>query len=397
MSSFSLERKQRMDETMLKYAGRMIRREREKRSWNQEGLCRGICAVSYLSKIETGKTACSPEIIRQLSARLGITWHEDAEFCEEAEKRIRAVYERICSLEETEEDVQWFRTRKDLLLYSPYAADAAVLDAWLLHHAPRLSAEEQDFSDEQAALLQIASGKEEEALRLWPCALTYYHAGTALYGKGEKYGRSIDFLQQAYRLAAEEGRVRLMLMAKIVIGNWYSNLGDLESMEENYAPAVRIAEALHDSGTLRTLNYNRCSSWLEAGRYGDAYAYFRDLDDPGLMELHKYAVACEKTGRMEEARKALERGRRLPEYAGSVPARMMYDLVERRIRNTAYLQDAAYGKALLETFTYLRENLPAGYAVFHLPWVLEWYTASRQYRAAYELLRNFLKTENKRG
>ena len=33
--------------------------------------------------------------------------------------------------------------------------------------------------------------------------------------------------------------------------------------------------------------------------------------------------------------------------------------------------------------------LPIGYAVFHLPWVAEWYTAARQYRAAYELLRDF--------
>ena len=34
-------------------------------------------------------------------------------------------------------------------------------------------------------------------------------------------------------------------------------------------------------------------------------------------------------------------------------------------------------------------RLPIGYASFHLPWVLEWYTATRQYRLAYELSRDF--------
>ena len=33
-------------------AGLLIRQARLQRDWSQEGLCRGICAPSYLSKIE---------------------------------------------------------------------------------------------------------------------------------------------------------------------------------------------------------------------------------------------------------------------------------------------------------------------------------------------------------
>ena len=54
----------------LLFPGAVIRRERLKRNWSQEGLCRGICAVSYLSKIEQGKTEASPEILRMLFAGL---------------------------------------------------------------------------------------------------------------------------------------------------------------------------------------------------------------------------------------------------------------------------------------------------------------------------------------
>ena len=46
--------------------GFIIRRERVRRGWSQEGLCRGICAVSYLSKIEQGKAVPTEEILRLL-------------------------------------------------------------------------------------------------------------------------------------------------------------------------------------------------------------------------------------------------------------------------------------------------------------------------------------------
>ena len=55
-------------------AGLLIRQARLQRDWSQEGLCRGICAPSYLSKIEQGKAAPSPEVTEeQLSAFLTLT------------------------------------------------------------------------------------------------------------------------------------------------------------------------------------------------------------------------------------------------------------------------------------------------------------------------------------
>ena len=52
-------------------AGLLIRQARLQRDWSQEGLCRGICAPSYLSKIEQGKAAPSPEVTEeQLSSFL---------------------------------------------------------------------------------------------------------------------------------------------------------------------------------------------------------------------------------------------------------------------------------------------------------------------------------------
>ena len=43
----------------------------------------------------------------------------------------------------------------------------------------------------------------------------------------------------------------------------------------------------------------------------------------------------------------------------------------------------------MDVFNRCRRELPIGYAAFHLPRVLEWLTAGRQYKQAYELLRDF--------
>ena len=64
-------------------------------------------------------------------------------------------------------------------------------------------------------------------------------------------------------------------------------------------------------------------------------------------------------------------------------------LVRRRLENPGYLRDPDYGAALMDVFQRCRRELPIGYAGFHLPWVLEWLTAGRQYKLAYELVREF--------
>ena len=54
----------------MNYQGYLIYRTRIQRNWSQAGLCKGICAVSYLSKIETGKAEPSEEILQLLMERL---------------------------------------------------------------------------------------------------------------------------------------------------------------------------------------------------------------------------------------------------------------------------------------------------------------------------------------
>ena len=59
---------------MIAGVGALVRRERLARDWSLKGLAHGICAVSYLSKIERGEADPSPEVTGALLERLGIAW-----------------------------------------------------------------------------------------------------------------------------------------------------------------------------------------------------------------------------------------------------------------------------------------------------------------------------------
>ena len=59
-----------------KWMGIWIRQTRLEKNWSQDGLCKGICAVSYLSKIEQGKVIPAPEILHALAAKLDSRWEQ---------------------------------------------------------------------------------------------------------------------------------------------------------------------------------------------------------------------------------------------------------------------------------------------------------------------------------
>ena len=73
----------------------------------------------------------------------------------------------------------------------------------------------------------------------------------------------------------------------------------------------------------------------------------------------------------------------------SITERQMLALVRYRLEHADYLHDSAYGAQLLDCFRQLQETYPMGFTRFHLPWVLAWYKANRQYRQACRLLEEF--------
>ena len=366
----------------------LIYRERIRRHWSQEGLCKGICSVSYLSKIERGKAVPSEEILRLLLSRLDLL--PDADLDAQARQKAEAAYELLFSgcFDQLKEcvratDVLQYRTTSAALDFKILLSFA---DGSCLPLAPET---ESCLDTRQMGLQRILQKRFQEAILLLPEAYTYYHAGAIFYEKGT-YAQAMEYLNAGYDLAAKAGAPCLMLHCRLLSGNCYCNLLDTPNMLTHYQAARRLAAALHDQDALESIAYNIASAQIETGDYENARLYFSSVEHPSLMILHKLSICCEKTGRIREAFQALEQADSLESsYPPTALARKLCALVRYRLTYSDYLKQDEYGEALLSAFQECRETLPAGYASFHLPWVLEWYAASRQYKKAFELLADF--------
>ena len=158
-------------------------------------------------------------------------------------------------------------------------------------------------------------------------------------------------------------------------------------MGARYCVSWLLGRALGNSVTSRVMSYNQESGYLECEQYQRAYEYFSDLDQRTGMDLHKLALCCEKLGLTAQALEALDRAEEM-EWDLEL-GRQMCHLVRYRLEHPDYLHHSEYGSQLLQVFQNCQTQLPIGFSAFHLPWVLEWHTANRQYRTAYELLRDF--------
>jgi len=58
--------------TDLSYIGGVIKRRRKEKKLTQQMIARGICSISYLSKIENSRMKADPMIIQEVSKRVGI-------------------------------------------------------------------------------------------------------------------------------------------------------------------------------------------------------------------------------------------------------------------------------------------------------------------------------------
>ena len=374
------------------FAGLLIRRERLRRDWSQKGLCRGICAVSYLSKIEQGKAEPSQEVLTLLMERLGVTWHT-GEIAQKAQELAEQLFDAFCSMDEGGEQdlLGQLEQHRDDYVNSPAMLDLLIL-APLCAGKPapeQLKAFELVMDERQRGLWLMLENRCEEALQLLPLPITCALAGHSDYVLG-RYPRAQERLQRAFDQAAQECRPHLMLFCRTILGNCASDRNDYPETLRHYQGAERLARALGDQKYLRDIRYNLAATQMQLHRYQEAYGYFSGVELPTVMDLHKLAICCEGLGRREEALAALDRAEEAEcPHPDRELAMLMCRVVRYRLDHPDYLKEERYGALLTECMARLRRELPMGYAAFHLPWLEQWYTANRQYKQALELLLEF--------
>lgn len=376
----------------------LIRYERLKRNWSQEGLCEGICAVSYLSKIEQGKAEPGEEILSALMKRLDLEWHGGEE-AQEVRGLLDELLEAELSLDEKARSKLMKRISaiRPICLNGPYMLDLLLLEQLHLYKvdadAAVISAFEDCFTPKQRAIWLMIQERYEEALALMPVSYVYLGSGSAAYFSGQ-YTQATERLLQACTLAAEEGRARVLLQARTLLGNCYSDQNDYEAMCRHYQSARRLALDLGDDYILEAIRYNTAATQMHMGMYEEACRYFSSMEKPYALALHKLAVCQEKLGMAEAALQTLDHvaaNDRIFANDGDYPGwpwvERMCALVRYRLEHPSYVREPAYGEMLLTAWRDMQKELSNGYVRFHQPWVEEWYVANRQYKQAYELQR----------
>ena len=370
------------EKSKMNQIGRIIYQQRISRKWSQEELCRGICAVSYLSKIETGKAEPSEDITAKLMERLGIKVDEEAE--EKARILSEEAYDLLFSAMNQE-----FKDLMNSENTALYDATACGIDLSLLrqlaadHPEPLPSTFEGMMDQRQKALQRIIQGNCEEALNLFPNAWMYLMSGIDEYEKGNIRDAQMS-LSKSYETAAEEGSVRVMMSTALYLMRCAMRVHDYEQVKKYAASAERIASAFKDRKTVFLIQYNRAYAAAEAADYESAYAFLRTLEKPNAVSLLLKAVCCEKTGNPEEGKSALNEAQKLIHSQSENTLSMMMKVMRMRLDNLT--ESVEYGEVLSELMRLIQNDPVSGFDSLYLSWLLEWYQNTRQYKKAFALL-----------
>lgn len=393
---------------MKNLVGFRLREGRLRKNMSQEGLCRGICAVSYLSKIEQGRAEPGPDIVRLLFARLGVSYEDDPLFLQESRALLHTLFEKHFREEDcaAEEEELWRRGPR--LLQSPLC-----LTYWLARAFRGQEPEEAyaaltpyaEYMDDdvrflyellRAHLTPFEEGMQalRRAESLNPCSRVSYTAAGLLFGSG-KYQEALRCCTQGYTRAAGEGCIPMMREISFLEALCYANLFQHTLMLRAFDRTSALSQG--DPEMLTRIDYNIGASFLEKGRFAEALPRLLDAErryrDPTMhtgkdsrcMVFHKLAICCRELSHQEEARKWLAQAQSelpgLPEIYGR-----MLRLIELRLLPQYNLNDE-YFTLLQSLCAELGDALHHGYRQFHALFLMEALVARRRYREAYLLAR----------
>lgn len=381
--------------------GVLLRRQRLEKNWSQEGLCKGICAVSYLSKIEQGQVQPSKEMADALLCRLGLTLWTEEELCRRAQRELDEMYEKIfcygdLELRSNSEPyfTPWIEQHKAQLFESPYLLDMLVLQAVCdsQHGLDTFNLEEyrSHFTGRQRVLYLMCRDREEEALEYMPCGVTFFVVGTKQTRLGN-YAAAIGLLEKGFSCSSQECNPVLMAKCKAFLGNCHSELEQWEQMEKSYQDAQRLFRVLNDPSKedcCDSILYNMGATWIQRGEPEKGIELLNQCRHIEASHCHKMAVAHELLGNTEQALEWVAKGYTFTERSERLN-RMRLELVEYRLRHPDFLQQQEYAEKLKGCIDALRNEAPVGWLRFELPWYLSYLEYSRQYKQLAEILRGF--------
>lgn len=399
--------------------GLLIRQKRLEQNLSQEGLCQGICVVSYLSKIEQGKVNPGLDIVEQLFAVLGITFITD----EEKLKRLRGLLWEYFDHYFHEEDTE--KTAEEIEQEQSDYENSELNLSWQLFCLYRaVGTETKNFSEEvqcrlheleklqtymtknQLFLFGILMGNNKmldfEQRMNWLNVAGQQITGSFvmcqqghLCFKEGKYLEAVHYLELAYQMAAEEGNANILLESSFLLATCYSN-HDIDNMKRYYRRAMELCRAIRPE-LIYSIYYNIGATYVEYGFYDEAIEYLqkskqflaeRDTEQKEkvdwLLIYHKLAFSYIQLGKKELGEKCLYAAKAFIDENTNETIIKMLRVIELRLQED-FMDHPEYESLLREVYETAGETLGYGFRVYHGRYLIELYKAKRRYKEALEI------------
>ena len=389
----------------MEKTGSLIRRLRLERRLSQAALCRGICAVSYLSKIEKGTANPGEEITRLLFSALGVDFQTDEAFLRDTRQTLDDYFEHTCYMEPREAERDRLRAVEEKALRSPLtdvytlfmAYDALERDQMLQARTllDSLRYREDEMGEQTLFFYALARGWlaggldemlswHRKANRLRPCAFVAHQMGECYHIHG-KYQAAIDHLQIAYTRAAEEGSPMILLLSTNMTAICHSDLYQEDLMLRYFRKARRLA--LRISPDMMTqIDYNIGATLVSMRKSKEALPYLKRAEESGydspLLLYHKLAIACVDLGDREAAAGYLRKAEALlNEGKGSLIQEKLIRIAGFRLRDD-YLASEEYLTLLREVYEEIDRVYHHGFKQFQGNLLVEALKHNRRYKEA---------------
>lgn len=393
---------------MNRIVGYLIRSNRIKRKMSQEKLCSGICAVSYLSKIECGIAEPNVGILEALMQRMDITYNQDPEKIKEYEDLFFRYFDAYFHQESVADIEERIYRNKEAIQNSPLVMEYQIFCAY---HAGK---------DDKKMALRILKSIQEYSEYLNENALFLYYMAKGMYSEtadqrisaykkarqvrdisivyaslmyeafyAENYQLALDYCRSGYERAMQEGFLLAAKQISFLEGVCCGKIGENSLMLKAYKRTKELSRG--DKSLEAVIDYNIATSFLDRQKWEEAIPYLlsslkQEKEEESAFYInHRLAMAYEKVDNKKVGRIYLEVAERLSERLQPVH-RIMIEMCRIRYDEDA-LHSKRYGDILSLLFN-MDKEMGKDFTKFYEPYMIEWLKANRKYKEAFRLVEN---------
>lgn len=390
---------------MNQMMGYLIRSNRIKQKMSQAELCKGICAISYLSKIEAGTAEPNEVIVDKLFKNLGITYNNDPEMIDEYKELFRRYFDAYFHNEKVVDIEEKIYKNKDKIQDSPLIMDYQLFCIYQASDDKRVAYKllrgmdsfKEYLNDEMSFLYYMAKGRlmpsYEQRTRAYirarqikDCALCYEALMYETYNSGA-YMEALRYCKAGYAHAMDEGFILMARKLSFLEARCYGKMGDTEAMLMAYNRTKELYRG--DERMAATIDYNIAMSYIMKKRYDDAIAYLlsalkKEQDDLAMFFInHRLAYAYKALDEDKIGSIYLSVAENYARKLGGVYVEMV------QLANIYYSGEFAdnkeYGELLMKLYN-MGDEYGTEFAEFYRPYVIDYLKRNRKYKEALRLM-----------